>query len=176
MAKGVIDDYDALGELLESIEHFLNRLDIYTKVPPTVALTEIIVKILVELLSTLALTTRQIKQGKTSKSVFGEVLYYLTQCIEERFAKKFFGDNDIEAVLKRLDRLTQDEARNTAAQTLEVVYGLVQNMTVVMDGEQIHWLVRSVLRKVISRRQGIGRWCQGCTQYVLWATIERLCV
>ncbi len=28
-----------------------------------------------------------------------------------------------EAVLKRLDRLTQDEARTTAAQTLEVVYG-----------------------------------------------------
>ena len=74
VAKGVIDDYDVLGELLESIEHFLNRLDIYTKVPPTVALTEIIVKILVELLYTLALTTRQIKQGKTSKSVFGEVL------------------------------------------------------------------------------------------------------
>ena len=53
------------------MEHFLNRLDIYTKIPPTVALMEITVKILVELLSTLALTTRQIKQGKTSKSVFG---------------------------------------------------------------------------------------------------------
>jgi hypothetical protein len=103
--------------------------------------TEITVKILVELLSTLALTTRQIKQGKTSKPVFGNVLYYLTQCIAEKFAKKFFGDKDIEAVLKRLDRLTQDEARNTAAQTLEVVYGLVQSMTVVMNGEQIHWLV-----------------------------------
>jgi len=141
VAKGVIDDYDALGELLDSIEHFLNRLDIYTKIPPTVALTEITVKILVELLSTLALTTRQIKQGKTSKSPFGDVLYHLTRCNAEKFAKKFFGDKDIEAVLKRLDRLTQDEARNTAAQTLEVVYGLVQNMTVVMDGEQIYWHV-----------------------------------
>ena len=126
-----------MGELLESIGHFLNRLEIYTKIPPTVALTEIAVKVLVELLSTLALTTRQIKQGKTSKPVFSEVLHYLpvTRCIAEKFAKKFFGDKDIEAVLKRLDRLTQDEARNTAAQTLEVVYGLVQNMTVVMDSE-----------------------------------------
>ncbi len=77
--KGVIDDYDALGELLESIEQFLNRLDIYTKVPPTLALTEIVIKILVELLSTLALTTKQIKQGKTSKPVFREIFYYLTQ-------------------------------------------------------------------------------------------------
>ena len=38
-------------------------------------------------------------------------------------------------MLHRLDRLTQDEARTTAAQTLEVVFGLVQNMRVVMDGE-----------------------------------------
>jgi hypothetical protein len=46
------------------------------------------------------------------------------------------GENDLEAVLQRLDRLTQDEARTTAAQTLEVVYGLFQNMRAVMDGEQ----------------------------------------
>jgi hypothetical protein len=50
--------------------------------------------------------------------------------------KKLLGEKDVEAVLQRLDRLTQDEARNTAAQTLEVVHGLVQNMSIVMDGEQ----------------------------------------
>jgi hypothetical protein len=49
--------------------------------------------------------------------------------------KKFWGGKEVEAVLHRLDRLTQDEARATAAQTLEVVYGLVQNIRVVMDGE-----------------------------------------
>lgn len=41
-------------------------------------------------------------------------------------------------VLERLDRLTPDEARMTAAQILEVVYGLVQNMKVVMSGEQTY--------------------------------------
>ena len=51
---------------------------------------------------------------------------------------KLLGKKDIEAVLQRLDRLTQDEARITAAQTLEVVYGIMQNMRVVMDGDQIH--------------------------------------
>jgi hypothetical protein len=99
-------------------------------------MTEIVVKILVELLSTLALATKQIKQGKSSESVFGDVLYYLTQCDAEKLFKKLFGDKDIEAVVQRLDRLTQDEAQMTAAQTLEVVYGLIQNMKVVMDGEQ----------------------------------------
>jgi uncharacterized membrane protein len=66
--NGALDSYDALVDLLESIEHFLNRLEIYTKIPPTVAMTEVVVKILVELLSTLALATKQVKQGKPSKS------------------------------------------------------------------------------------------------------------
>jgi hypothetical protein len=73
--KGVIDSYDVLIDLLESIEHFLHRLDIYAKIPPTVGMTEMIVKILVELLSTLAVVTKQIKQGKSSESVFSEISY-----------------------------------------------------------------------------------------------------
>ena len=46
------------------------------------------------------------------------------------------GENDIEAVLQRLDRLTLDEARATGAQTLEIVYGLVQHRRVVLDGKK----------------------------------------
>ena len=60
---------------------------------------------------------------------------HLTEHIAVKLIKKFWGEKEVEAVLHRLDRLTQDEARTTAAQTLEVVYGLVQNMRVVMDGE-----------------------------------------
>jgi len=37
------------------------------------------------------------------------------------------------AVLRRLDRITQEEARVIVTQTLEVVQGLVSNMKVVMD-------------------------------------------
>jgi hypothetical protein len=55
----------------------------------------------------------------------------------EKFGKKLFGDNEIETVLHRLDRLTLDEARTTAAQTLEVVYGLIENVRRVMNGERI---------------------------------------
>jgi hypothetical protein len=54
-----------------------------------------------------------------------------------KLVKKLLGENEVEAVLHRLDRLTLDEARTTAAQTLEVVYGLVQNMRVVMDGKHM---------------------------------------
>jgi hypothetical protein len=48
---------------------------------------------------------------------------------------KLRGEKDIEATIERLDRLTLDEGRATAAQTLEVVYGLVQRKRAIMDGE-----------------------------------------
>jgi hypothetical protein len=46
------------------------------------------------------------------------------------------GESEIQAVLQRLDRLTQDEARITVAQTLGVVHGLVGSIKVVMEGEK----------------------------------------
>ena len=73
-AKGVSASYDALVELFESVEHFRNRLDIYTKVPPTPAMAEIVVKIMVELLSTLALAMKQIQQGRLSEFVLADRL------------------------------------------------------------------------------------------------------
>ena len=54
----------------------------------------------------------------------------------EKFAKKLLGESEVEAVLQRLDRLTQDEARMTVAQTLGIVHGLVGNVKVVMEGTQ----------------------------------------
>jgi hypothetical protein len=49
--------------------------------------------------------------------------------------KNVRGENEMEAALRRLDRLTSDEGRATAAQTLEVVYGLVRHRRVLLDGE-----------------------------------------
>jgi len=54
-----------------------------------------------------------------------------------KLVKKILGENEINSVLQRLDRLTLDEARTSATQTLEVVHGLVRNMRTVMDGEAI---------------------------------------
>jgi hypothetical protein len=54
----------------------------------------------------------------------------------EQFAKKLLGDSEIENILRRLDRLTRDEARMMEAHILEVVHGLMSNMSVIMDGER----------------------------------------
>ncbi|KAH9052612.1 ankyrin repeat-containing domain protein [Lactarius vividus] len=115
-ASGVSSSYDALVELFECLANFLKRLRIYTDLPLTPSMTEISIKIMVELLSVLALATKQIKQGRFKK-----------------FARKLLGESEIEGILRRLDRLTQEEGRMTMAQTLEVVYGLMNNVKVVIN-------------------------------------------
>lgn len=54
----------------------------------------------------------------------------------EKFGLKLLGENETEAVLQRLDRLNNQEAKTVAAQTMEVVYELMKNMKVVMNGAQ----------------------------------------
>jgi len=72
---------------------------------------------------------------------------------EEKLVGKFVGEKKIEAVVQRLDRLTQAEARQTVAEILKVVHGLVENMKVVMDGEQIHQIVTRWVLKIFSCRR-----------------------
>ena len=62
---------------------------------------------------------------------------------EEKLVGKLVGEKKMEAILQRLDRLTQDEAQQTVAQVFEVVHGLVENMNVVMNSEQINQACRS---------------------------------
>jgi hypothetical protein len=71
--KDVNASYDALVDLLESIGRFMNRLDIYTRIPLTGNMTEMIVKIMTELISTLALVTKQVKQKRPSKYVLADI-------------------------------------------------------------------------------------------------------
>ena len=59
--------YDALVDLFVSFENFLSRLSIYAEIPLTPALTNVLVKIVVEFIYTLALATKQVKQGRFSE-------------------------------------------------------------------------------------------------------------
>jgi hypothetical protein len=64
-------------------------------------------------------------------------MHHLNDRDAVKLVKKILGENQVESVLQRLDRLTLDEARIAATQTLDVVHGLIQNMRVVMNGEAI---------------------------------------
>jgi hypothetical protein len=65
---------DLLFDLLESIESFLKRLDICTKIPHTAAMAETIVKTLVELLSVLGLATKLVKQRQPGECLLAGIL------------------------------------------------------------------------------------------------------
>jgi hypothetical protein len=49
------------------MENFILRLEIYTEVAPTPEMMDIIMKIMVEVLTLLAIATKEIKQGRTSE-------------------------------------------------------------------------------------------------------------
>ena len=101
-------------------------------------MTDIIIKIMVELLTVLALATKQIRQGRFSKCAIAYTPH-MAQYSTEKFTKKLLGGSDIEAVLQRLDQLTQDEAQMTVAQTLGVVHSLVGNIRVVLEGAEFFY-------------------------------------
>ena len=56
-----------LIDIFERMENFIQRLDIYTNVSPTPEMIDIIVKILVEVLSILAIATKEVKQNRMSE-------------------------------------------------------------------------------------------------------------
>ena len=58
---------ETLIDIFERMENFFERLEIYTKVSPTPEMMDMIVKIMVEVLSVLAIATKEMKQGRTSE-------------------------------------------------------------------------------------------------------------
>jgi archaellum component FlaC len=84
----------------------------------------------------------ELQRKKSSRaeqvSVFFTNKFPLTKPFSEKHLKKLIGKNDIEDALKKLDRLTQEEARMAAAQLVKTtnaidnrVGGIADNLLVV---------------------------------------------
>ena len=58
-----------LTTVFERIENFFRRLETYVEVPPTAGMTDIIVKIMAEVLLILSIATKEIKQSRASESI-----------------------------------------------------------------------------------------------------------
>jgi len=67
--RDVIASYEVLVDLLERIQLFLQRLNHYTAVPLTPDMTELLAKIMAQILSILALSTKTMKEGRISQSI-----------------------------------------------------------------------------------------------------------
>ena len=79
-AKDVDASQDMLIDLFERIESFFKRLESYTELKPSEAMTDMMAKIMVEVLSIMAIVTVEIKQRRPSQfvsSVLGSRLKFL---------------------------------------------------------------------------------------------------
>ena len=68
-AKDASASNDKLIELFSRIEHFFRRLDIYTGITPTTVMTDIIIEIMMEVLTILAIATKEVKRGRLSELI-----------------------------------------------------------------------------------------------------------
>jgi hypothetical protein len=66
-AKNVRASQVALFEIFERLESFFQRLEIYTKAALDQKMVDTITKILAEVLNIIGITTKDVKQGRTSK-------------------------------------------------------------------------------------------------------------
>ena len=74
-ARDVSEAQDALVDIFERIENFFKRLEMYTEVQPSAGITDIMVKIMAEVLNVLSIATKEIKQGRTSELSISLDLY-----------------------------------------------------------------------------------------------------
>ena len=68
-AQDATASQDKLIKIFNRIEHFFRRLEIYTGVTPTMAMTDIVVEIMVEVLTILAIATKELKRGRLSELI-----------------------------------------------------------------------------------------------------------
>lgn len=136
VAKDITASPDVFIDIFERIENFFGRLKTYTRAPMTAAMTDGVVKILIEVLGIFAIVTKEIKQGRASELVPGNT-FLVADKYPEKYLKKLIGRRDIKDALNRLDRLIQEEARMATAQLLEVAHHFKGGVEGVHDKIQI---------------------------------------
>ncbi|KAJ6461432.1 hypothetical protein C8R45DRAFT_1028404 [Mycena sanguinolenta] len=103
--QGVSEKFDALIDLLESMELFFRQLGIRSDIPLGKESKSIVVEILVEMLKALALATQMMKQNRI-----------------KHFVRELFKGDDMKAILDRLQKLTTIESRMTVVEILGMVH------------------------------------------------------
>ncbi|KAH9161823.1 hypothetical protein EDB89DRAFT_2080246 [Lactarius sanguifluus] len=124
-SRDVAASHDVLVDIFK-------RLEAYTEIPQTAAMTDVIIKIMVEVLSIFAIATKEIKQGRANKHF-----------------KKLRGRRDIEDAFQRLDKLTQEEARMATAEVLRLTQNVGDEVKGIGDQvEGVNTGVQGVDREV----------------------------
>jgi hypothetical protein len=125
--KDVIASYEVLAQLFERIHFFLLRLNLYTVLPLTSEMTLLLGKIMAQVLSVLALSTKEMKEKRISESI-RSIFHFMADYETEKFVKRLAGRTDVEDALQRLDVLTKEENLMTATRNLEINHRVDANV------------------------------------------------
>ena len=130
--KDVIASYEMLINLFERTQYFLQRLSRYVTASLTPEMTELLAKILAQVLSILAVSTKEMKDRRISVLVHFKTFSF-ADYKAEKFMKRLIGKTEVEDGLQRLDMLTKEENLMTTACTLEVTGEIRRDMDVIKD-------------------------------------------
>jgi hypothetical protein len=145
--------------LFERIHLFLQRLNSYTRISLTREFTVLLGKIMAQVLSILALSTKLITERRISESV-RHLCSSLADYGAEKFLKRLMGRTNVEDALLRLDSLTNEESLMAVAKNLEVtchVDGNVKDIKVLAEDidEKVQVIDRvdQIVKAVKERKQ-----------------------
>ena len=134
----VAASYNTLIYIFERIHLFLQRLKSYTGMPLSKEFTELLGKIMAQILSILALSTKAMTERRMS-GLIDAVCSFLADYLSEKFLKRLMGRTDVEDALLRLDSLTKEESLMVAARNLEVAHRVDGNVEAIkVLAEDIH--------------------------------------
>ncbi|KAI0261189.1 hypothetical protein BGY98DRAFT_1182447, partial [Russula aff. rugulosa BPL654] len=132
--------HETLIDIFGRIESFFRRLSIYTQVPSTPEMLDTIIQIMVEVVTILGIATKEIKQGRIKK-----------------YGKRLIGKTDMEDALKKLDMLTQDEARMAIAENLRATHAVDDRVANVDN--KVTEVIRDMKQVEQNQmREGIHKW------------------
>jgi hypothetical protein len=124
VATNDISNRDKLINAFNRIEYFLQRLETYIIINPSVTMTNMVVDIMVEILNILALATKEVKRERLSELMSYKSTIHYSYFYLEKYFRKLVGNSDLENSLQRLGRLTQEEALMASTEQLRMVRGV----------------------------------------------------
>ena len=139
--------------LFERIHFFLQRLSRYVGLPLTENLTELLGKIMAQLLSILALSMKAMTDRPISQLNHSLYLPLLADYGSEKLLKKLVGRTEVEDALSHLDTLTKEENLMILARNLEMTHrvdGNVEATKVLSEDIDTNVKATKVLTKDVS--------------------------
>ena len=137
--KDIGASHDTLIHLFERIHFFVQRLKSYTGMSLTNESTELLGKIMAQLVLILALSTKAMTDKRISE-LTRSLCFSLADCGSEKILKKLVGKKEVEDALSQLDMLTKEESLMAMVRNLEIAHhvdGIVRDVDVNVNATKV---------------------------------------